>query len=118
MLFRSGADGDRTDVTYDYKSRLQTRTVRASNLVLLTTTNAYDQYHLTSVTDPYGRKTLYTEYDTDDRVKTMSVELIGEGPVLTSRSEYDAEGNMTASTDPENRRTETDYDGRGRRRRR
>lgn len=48
----------------------------------------------------------------------MTVELKAGGPVLTSRSEYDAEGNPTASTDPENRRTETDYDGRGRRRRR
>jgi YD repeat-containing protein len=50
-------DGDSTEYTYDYKGRVLNTSVHPNVNNVLTTTNVYDQYHLLSTTDPYGRIT-------------------------------------------------------------
>ena len=106
-------DGDTTEYTYDYKGRVLTTSVHPNANQVLTTTNVYDQYHLLSTTDPYGRKTSYT-HDAIDRLLTTAVELTPAGATITTRNEYDAQGRQTAYIDGNGIRYEYDYDERDR----
>jgi len=106
-------DGDTIEYTYDYKGRVLTTTVHPKVNQVLTITNVYDQYHLLSTTDAYGRKTSYT-YDALDRVLTTTVELTPAGATITTRNEYDAQGRQTAYIDGNGIRYEYDYDDRDR----
>jgi len=106
-------DGDSTEYTYDYKGRALTTSVHPKVNNTLTTANVYDQYHLLSTTDPYGRKTSYT-YDALDRVLSKAVELTAGGATIITRNEYDAQGRQTAYIDGNGIRYEFDYDDRDR----
>jgi RHS repeat-associated protein len=106
-------DGDSTEYTYDYKGRVLTTTVHPNTNKVLTTTNIYDQYHLLSTTDPYGRTTSYT-YDALDRPLSTTVELTPAGATIATRDEYDAQGRQTAHIDGNGIRYEYDYDDRDR----
>lgn len=107
-------DGDSTEYSYDYKGRVLTTTVHPKENQALTTTNIYDQFHLLSTTDPYGRKTSYT-YDALDRTLAITIELTPGGATITASNEYDAEGRQTAFIDGNGIRYEYDYDDRDRR---
>jgi RHS repeat-associated protein len=107
-------DGDSTEYSYDYKGRVLTTTVHPKKNQALTATNVYDQYHLLSTTDAYGRKTSFT-YDDLDRVLATTVELTPGGATITTSNEYDAEGRQKAYIDGNGIRYEYDYDDRDRR---
>lgn len=112
-LMAVNRNGDITEYTYDYKGRVLTTSVHPNTRRVLTTTNVYDQYHLLSTTDPYGRKTSYT-HDALDRLLTTTVELTPAGATITTRNEYDTEGRQTAYVDGNGIRYEYDYDDRNR----
>src|SRR5215213_4193414 len=106
-------DGDSTEYSYDYKGRVLSTSVHPQPNKVLTTTNVYDQYHLLSTTDPYGRKASYT-YDALDRILSTTVELTPAGATISTKGEFDAQGRQSAHIDGNGIRYEYDYDDRDR----
>lgn len=131
-LMAEDRDGDRTEYTYDYKARVLTTTIFPEGSRSLTTTNRYDQYHLLSTTDPYGREIFYS-HDLLDRVTRTVRETvpgaIPEGtdistlirnqgpnaPYLIEDYVFDAQGRLAARIDGRGIRYEYGYDARDRR---
>src|SRR5205807_829714 len=103
------SDGTQTDYTYDYQDRVLTTTVHpSSGTLMLAGSNVYDRYHLTKSVDYYGRGTSFT-YDAMDRTLSAMVQLTPCGATITTHSEYDPEGNVSASVDGNGNRTEYQY---------
>ena len=116
---------DGTVYQFDASGRLLSITDRNSNQTTLT----YTGNLLTSVTDPYGRVTLFT-YDASNRIiqitdpanRNTTLGYNADGLLSTVTNPdgskwtytYDASGNMVSKTDPAGATTSNTYDSSGR----
>jgi RHS repeat-associated protein len=118
-LMSVDTDGDKVEFGYDHRGRMVARRVYPRAGLPLTETTEYVRVGnveldlVKSTTDFFGRKTTRT-YDPLDRVIAVSTELTPGGAVVTTRTEYDPEGNVTAVIRADGNRDETDYGPRGR----
>jgi RHS repeat-associated protein len=107
-------DGDLQTLTYTYRGQVETETVAVSAATNLTTTYGFVRERLVKKTDPHARVTTFSDFDSDGRAGTISVELTPGGALITEKVEYDPQGNLTSTIRRDGNRDRRTYDARDR----